>query len=55
MKQYHTSNGEAFEMEAKLKHVQEQKAKVEPQVNKTSKKLKNLEKQIEKVQIYYLS
>ena len=49
MKQYHASNGEAFEAEAKLKHTQEQKAKVETQANRTSRKFKNMEKQVEKV------
>lgn len=49
MKQYHTSNSEAYDLEAKLKQSQEQKSRVESQAGKASKKFKNLEKQVEKV------
>lgn len=49
MKQYHVSNGDSYDAETKLKHAQDQKTKVESQANKASKKLKTLEKQVEKV------
>lgn len=51
MKQYHVSNGDAYDAETKLKHAQDQKTKVESQANKASKKLKTLEKQVEKVRV----
>ena len=49
MKQYHVSNGDSYDAETKLKHAQDQRTKVESQANKASKKLKTLEKQVEKV------
>lgn len=49
MKQYHVYNGQAKQAEAKLKHTEELRLKVEQQANKASKKLKTLEKQREKV------
>lgn len=49
MKQYHVCNGLAKQAEAKLKHTEEVRLKVEQQANKASKKLKTLEKQREKV------
>jgi len=49
MKQYHVFHNEAIQAGSKLKFSEEQKMKVEAQATKGSKKVKMLEKQIEKV------
>ena len=54
MKTYHIYQAEAKQAEAKLRNVESQKAKVEQQLsgkNTTSRKLKGLERQAEKVGI----
>jgi len=49
MKQHHMANGEAYEAENKLKSAQEQRNKLEKQVDKSSKKLKKLESTVGRV------
>lgn len=49
MKLYHVYHAEAADAESKLKHSEEQRAKVAAQANPASRKLKTLEQQVEKV------
>lgn len=49
MKQYQVFHMQAKQAEAKLKHTESQRLKVEQQANKASKKFKDLEKQKLKV------
>lgn len=48
MKQYHVYHGESKTTEAKVKHIEEQRVKVEQQATKASKKVKSLEAQADK-------
>ena len=49
MKQYHVFNAQAKQAEAKLRTTESLRQKVEQQASKASKKLKQIEKQREKV------
>jgi len=51
MKQYHVFNAQSKQSEAKLRHTESLRQKVEQQATKGSKKLKALDKQRDKVTV----
>ena len=54
MKQYHVFNAQAKQAEAKLRTTESLRQKVEQQASKASKKLKQIEKQREKVCFFFV-